>query len=169
MRGGKVVDGLHVGYPRSTAGAVSAAIEFWTQLGSTLDPQRARSIARRIAVRWWESAGDDLAAGPISTRRRLALPATGDVPPGASVSLGPVAYQLRDVADDRVTVLVLAYHITTTPTAGTQSRLGVFPAPLRWEDGDWRIAPAGSTDLRGLQATPGSPEAAAAGWLDFVS
>ncbi|MDP9818505.1 hypothetical protein [Spirilliplanes yamanashiensis] len=170
VRGGRVVDGLHVGFPRSTAGAVSAAVEFWTQLGSTLDPDRARSIARRIAVRSWKTAGEELAAGTVSTRRQLALPAAGDVPPGTSVSLGPVAYQLRDPGEDRVTVLVLAYLITTTPTVGTQSRIGVFPAPLRWDDGDWRIERAqGRSDYRGLQAQPGSPEAVAAGWLDFVS
>ena len=45
----------------------------------------------------------------------------------------------------------------------------VVPAPLRWEDGDWRIAPGRGGDYHGLQAPPGSPEAAAAGWLDFVS
>ena len=169
VRGSRTVDGVQVGFPRSTAGAVSAAIEYWTALGATLEPSRARDIGERIAVRSWTTAGDDLAAGPQRTRRQLGLPADGELPAGTSVSLGPVAYQLRDAADQRTTVLLLAYLISTTPTAGTQNRLGVFPAPLQWDDGDWRITRASSAaDYQSLVAAPGSAQAAAAGWLDFV-
>jgi hypothetical protein len=169
VAGAKTVDGMQAEFPRTTVGAVSAAIEYWTQLGSTLDPDRAHKIGERIAVRSWKTAGDDLAQGPVSTRRQLGLPPHGALPADASVSLGPVAYQLRDPRDDRVTVLVLAYLITTTPTAGTQSRLGVFPAPLRWDDGDWRSEQGqGTADYRSLEAPPGTAQAAAAGWLDFI-
>jgi hypothetical protein len=168
VRGGKTVDGIQVEYPRSTAGAVSAAVEYWTQLGSTLDSGRARTIAKQIAVRSWTTAGDELAQGPANTRRHFGLPAQGQLPPGAAVSLGPVAYQLRDDGNERTTVLLLGYLISTTPV-GTKSTVGVFPAPLRWDDGDWRIEPStGSADYRSLAKPPGSPEAAAAGWLDFL-
>lgn len=169
VRGGQTVDGIQVEFPRTTAGAVSAAVEYWTQLGSTLDADRARSIAERIAVRSWETAGEDLAQGTANTRRRLGLPVQGPLPPGAAVSLGPVAYQLRDAGEERTTVLLLGYLISTTPTVGTTSTVGVFPAPLRWDDGDWRIEPASGADYRSLAKPPGSPEAAAAGWLDFLS
>jgi hypothetical protein len=168
-RGARTSDGVAVGYPHTTAGAVSAAVEYWTQIGSTLDPGRARTVGKRIATRSWKTAGDDLAKGPVNSRRQLGLPPQGPLPPDASISLGPVAYQLRDVQDDSVTVLLLAYLITTTPTAGTQSRIGVFPTPLRWDAGDWRLAaderPA---DYRSLQAPPSSTQAAGAGWLDFL-
>lgn len=169
VAGAKSVDGVRVGYPHSTVGAVSAAIEYWTELGSTLDPGRARRIGGRVAVRSWKNAADDLGQGPVNSRRQLGLPAKGPVPPGASISLGPVAYQVRDTKADSMTVLVLAYMVTTTPTAGTVSRLGVFPAPMRWDDDDWRIeVDEPNTDYRSLQATPGSPQATAAGWLDFT-
>jgi hypothetical protein len=166
--GDKTVDGVRVGYPRSTVGAVSAAIEYWTQLGSTLDPDRARRIGGRVAARSWKDAADELAQGPVNTRRQLSLPTKGALPAGASISLGPVAYQVRDAKATSMTVLVLAYLITTTPTDGTVSRLGVFPAPMRWDDDDWRLAAdERHTDYRRLQTTPGSAEAAAAGWLEF--
>ena len=168
VAGARSVDGVRVGYPRSTVGAVSAAIEYWTQLGSTLDPDRARRIGARVAVRSWKGAADELGRGPVNTRRQLGLPAKGAVPPGASISLGPVAYQVRDAKADSMTVLVLAYMITTTPTEGTVSRLGVFPAPLRWDDDDWRIdVDEDGPDYRSLQAPPGSAQAKGAGWLDF--
>lgn len=168
VAGAKTVDGVRVGYPRSTVGAVSAAIEYWTQLGSTLDPDRARRIGGRVAARSWKDAADDLAQGPVNTRRHLGLPTNGALPPGASISLSPVAYQVRDAKATNMTVLVLAYLITTTPTDGTVSRLGVFPAPMRWDDDDWRLgADERHTDYHTLQTTPGSAKAAAAGWLEF--
>jgi hypothetical protein len=169
VAGAKAVDGVRVGYPRSPVGAVSAAIEYWVQLGSTLDSDRARRIGARVAARSWKNAAADLAQGPVNSRRQLGLPPNGPVPPGASINLGPVAYQVRDVKADSMTVLVLAYMVTTTPTTGTVSRLGVFPAPMRWDDGDWRIAvDERRTDYSSLQATPGTTQATAAGWLDFV-
>lgn len=168
VAGAKAVDGVRVGYPRSTVGAVSAAIEYWTQLGSTLDSDRARRIGGRIAARSWKDAADDLAQGPMNTRRQLGLPTKGTLPAGASISLSPVAYQVRDATATSMTVLVLGYLITTTSTQGTVSRLGVFPAPMRWDDDDWRLgADERHTDYRRLQTTPGSAEAAAAGWLEF--
>src|SRR4051812_22283192 len=39
--GRRRVSGVAVGYPHSVAGAVSAAVEIWSQVGSTLDPDRA--------------------------------------------------------------------------------------------------------------------------------
>jgi hypothetical protein len=169
VSGRKNVDDVAMGYPQSVAGAVSAAVEYWTQIGSTLDPDRARRIGERIAARSWTNAGDDLAQGPVNTRRQLGLPAKGPLPPGASVSLGPVAYQLRDAHASRVTVLLLAYLITTTPAVGTQSRLGVFPASMRFERGDWRVDnDNGATDYGSLQAPPGSAQARVAGWSDFL-
>jgi hypothetical protein len=167
VEGSRGVDGVRVGYPQSVAGAVSAAVEYWTRLGSTLDPDEARRIGRRVAVRSWKTAGDDLAKGTANTRRQFGLPGTGVLPPEAMVSLGPVAYQLRDRSPGRVTVLLLGYLITTMPSAGTQTRLGVFPAVMRFDAGDWRVAKdSDGADYRSLQAPPGSAQARAAGWLD---
>jgi hypothetical protein len=169
VEGRRSVDGVRVGYPQTVAGAVSAGVEYWTRLGSTLDPGEARRIGRRVAVRSWTSAGDDLAKATSNTRRQLGVPGTGVLPPGTSVSLGPVAFQLRDETADQMTVLLLGYLITTTPSAGTQSRLGVFPAVLRFDRGDWRIANDTDGDnYANLAASPGSDQARALGWRDFL-
>jgi hypothetical protein len=168
VAGRRIVDGVRVDYPQNVAGAVSAAIEYWTRLGSTLDPGEARRIGRRVAVRSWTSAGDDLAKATSNTRRQLGVPGTGALPPGTSVSLGPVAFQLRDQAAKQVTVLLLGYLITTTPAAGTQSQLGVFPAVMRYDAGDWRIANDSGDNYASLAASPGSDQARALGWRDFL-
>jgi hypothetical protein len=167
--GERTVDGVQVDYPLSVAGAVSAAIEYWTRLGSTLDPGEARKIGRRVAVRSWTSAGDDLATATSNTRRRLGVPGTGPLPPGTSVSLGPVAFQLRDETAKQVTVLLLGYLITTTPASGTQSQLGVFPAVMRFDGGDWRITnDSGGDNYARLAAAPGSDQARTLGWREFL-
>ena len=49
VAGADLVNGIYTWYPRSTAGAVSAAAEFLTELGSTLDPDRAATIARLLS------------------------------------------------------------------------------------------------------------------------
>ena len=42
--------GVGVGYPHSLTGAVSAAVEYYSQLGSNLEPQRGTVLGGLIAV-----------------------------------------------------------------------------------------------------------------------
>jgi hypothetical protein len=67
--GAGLVNGIYASYPHSTAGAVSAATEFLTELGSTLEPDRAATIARLTADPSYPQAGPDAARGTVSTRR----------------------------------------------------------------------------------------------------
>jgi len=161
--GSRLVDGLYLGYPDSTAGAVSAAVEFSTELGSTLDPARAATIARLAAYPSYAGAPDDAARGAASTRRRLGLPVTGPLPPGTGVFLVPVMYQVRDFTAGQMTVLLLFTYTAVVP-AGIQEHLGATEVGLRWTGTDWRLLKPGSSQLSGLIATPGTAGAAAKGW-----
>lgn len=170
VRGANLVNGMYVAFPHTGVGAVSAAIEFWTQIGSTLDPDRAAAVGRLVADPAWTTAPADLAKGPTNTRKGLGLPATGQVPTGASVVLNPVQYQIRTQNADEVSVLLLCDYTTSTPDAGTQTRIGVFPITVRWAAADWKITDTAgdTTDYSSLSATPGSAQAAADGWQDFT-
>ncbi|WP_424534429.1 hypothetical protein ACOZ38_29580 [Sphaerisporangium viridialbum] len=168
--GTRMVHEVSVGYPHSMLGAVSAAVQYWGQTAATLDPARAAQIADVIADPAWKSAVAELSKGPINTRKRLGLPTSGPAPVGASVMLTPVAYQIRQIQADSVTVLLLGYLQTTTPGQEPQNRIGVFPLQMHWAAGDWKVpAPTLSADYSGLQAMPGSKEAAAMGWLPLAS
>ncbi|WP_405018120.1 hypothetical protein OHV05_15075 [Kitasatospora sp. NBC_00070] len=170
VRGARLVNGVQVGYPHSSVGAVSAAVEYWRQLGSTLEPDRAAAVARIVADDAWSDAPDALAKGPAATRKALRLPATGQLDPGTSVVLSPVEYQVRSVGADTIQVLLLATYTTSVPGSGMQTRMGVYPLDLIWSGGDWRIpAPAGNstTDYTSLIAEPGSPQASAKGWQEL--
>lgn len=161
------VSGVSVGYPHSVAGAVSAAVEIWSQVGSTLDPDRAAAVGRLVADPSWTDAPDDFAEGPKNTRRSLSLPASGDVGPGASIGVEAAEYQLRSKSSERVTVLLLGYLTTNSPSKGSQTKIGVFPAYLHWSGGDWKIEKGTGTDFGDLAEQPGTAAAASAGWLEF--
>ena len=89
------VNGIYTRYPRTEAGAVSAAVEFITELGSTLDPDRAATVARLTADSSYRAAAQDAAASAIAARHALGLPPSGPLPPGTGAFLVPVMYQLH--------------------------------------------------------------------------
>jgi hypothetical protein len=163
VAGTDLVNGIYTRYPHSTAGAVSAATEFLTELGSTLEPDRAATIARLTADPSYLQAGTDAARGTISTRRQLGLPASGSLSPGTAVLLVPVMYQLRDVAADRLTVLLLFDYTESVPAAISE-HLGVTAARVNWTADGWRLLPPAAANLSALLATPGTPGAARKGW-----
>lgn len=168
VAGHRLVDGVATGFPHTLVGAVSAAAEQATQLGSTLDPQRGAAIARVLADPSWTEAANDYAAGVVKSRVQLGLSASGALPPEAGRALGAVAYQVRGASADQVTVLLLGYLTTSTPAAGTQTRIGVFPAMMRWTSGDWKVEQGGGGDYDRLMAQPGSAAAKALGWQDLI-
>lgn len=168
VQGREYVEAMYVGYPHSQAGAVSAAAEYWTELGSTLDPDRAAAIARLAADPRWTQAAAYLAEGPVNTRKGMDIAASGPVPTGASVQLEPVEYQIRVLTSVSTTVLLLADYTTTSPDQGTATHIGVFPMQLVWTAGDWKIAePSDQETYSGLAAVPGSAQAAAYGWQEL--
>ncbi len=168
VRGSTLTNGVYVGYPHSKAGAVSAAVEFMTQLGSTLDPDRSAAVMRLVADPSYPSAPDEWAQGTSSARTSLGLSPAGLLPSEAAVMLGPAEYQLRDASDDQATVLLLANYTTSLPGAGTKSSIAVFPLRMHWADGDWKILKPGTTDYSSLRATPGTSQATADGWQELT-
>jgi hypothetical protein len=168
VQGRELVNGVYVGYPHSTTGAVSAAAEYLTQIGSTLDPDRSAAVARLAAAPSYPDAPTLIAQGTVIARRGVNLPSSGPVPSGVSVELTPVQYQLRDVTPSQVTVLFLGDYTQTTASGTSQVSLGVWPLQMTWAAADWKLLPdqpgQGYTSLR---ADPGSPAAAAKGWQDL--
>jgi hypothetical protein len=172
VHGARMVDGVGLGYPHTLVGAVSAAVEFYTQLGCNLDPDRGKTLGSLIAVSAWRDAPQVFAQAALAARKQFGLPVTGPVPQGASTVLDPVEFQTRNATSDRVEVVLLAYLTVTTPAQGVENRLGVFPILIAWERGDWRWTnqrqPSDvSTDYQALSAQPGSPQAAALGWREL--
>jgi hypothetical protein len=164
IQGSQLINGVYLGYPHSTLGAVSAADGYLTDLGSTLDPDRAAAVMRLIADPSYTNGPQQAAQGAVNDRQDLGLPTGGPVPSSASLVLDPVAYQVRDVTPDQVTVLLLCDFITTLPSQGTETRVGVFPMRMHWAQADWKVLASDNSSFASLAAEPGSPQAAENGW-----
>ena len=168
VQGALLFNSLYVDFPHSTIGAISAADEYITALGSTLDPDRAATVARLAADPSYTSAQTDAATGTQNTRTALGLPATGAIPQGYSVEVGAVAYQLKSEDADNAEVLLLSYFTEATPSQGTVAHTAVFPMVMHWAAGDWKFLPMDSTDYSSLAAQPGSAQATSDGWINFT-
>jgi hypothetical protein len=168
IQGSQEINGVYLGFPHSSAGAVSAADEFVQAIGSTLDPDRAAAVMRMAADPSYTDGPQQAAEGAVNDRKDLGIPASGPVPQGASFQILPVEYLVQDLTPDQVTVLLLCDFITTLPSQGTQTEIGVFPARMHWTEDDWKILPDTSANYKDLSAEPDSPQAATLGWQNLI-
>lgn len=170
LQGREQVNGVALGFPHSTPGAVSAAYADATEVLSTLDPDRAAAVMRMVADPSWPNAPQLAAAGAAGDRKDLGLPAAGPVPDGDSVQTEPVEYQVRNAAPDRVLVMLLCDGSITAPSQGTTTEVGVFPFQMHWNAADWKVQSVNVTSAdQKLAAEPDSPQAAADGWQQLES
>ena len=168
VQGRELINGVYLGFPHSTAGAVSAADEVVSEVFSTLDPDRAAAVMRLTADPSYADAPQQAARGAASDRQALGIPATGPVPVGYSLLVQPVEYQARDVTADRATVLLLCDFTSTQPGTGTQTQVAVFPVKVRWAQADWKVESFGTSTDDSLAAEPFSPQAASLGWQQLL-
>ena len=168
IQGRELINGVYLGFPHSTTGAVSAADDVVSEVFSTLDPDRAAAVMRLTADPSYANAPRQAAQGAASDRQALGIPATGPVPAGYSLLVQPVEYQARDVTADHATVLLLCDFTSTQPGTGTQTRVAVFPVRMRWAQADWKVASFGTSTDASLAAEPFSPQAASLGWQQLL-
>jgi hypothetical protein len=180
-RGRSKVEGVATGYPRTLRGAVAAAVEYTRFLGP-LDEAHADRLARVVSDPDWADRTTATLQGMRRSRSGIGLPATGEVPAGASLSFSPMAFQIssllpaiQDASDavvspTRVEVLVLAYAYVSGPAINPVSRVAVLPMTMTWSHGDWKLyAPDTTTSYAHLSAVPGTPQATAQGWREFLA
>jgi hypothetical protein len=168
VQGRELVNGVYLGFPHSTAGAVSAADYVVGEVFSTLDPDRAAAVMRLTAAPSYASAPQQAAQGAASDREGLGLAASGPVPAGYSLLVQPEQYQTRSVRAGSVTVLLLCDFTTTQPGTGTQTQIAVFPVGMVWAQADWEVASFSAGDDASLAAEPFSSQAASLGWQELL-
>ena len=88
VQGRELINGVYLGFPHSTAGAVSAADYVVSEVFSTLDPDRAAAVMRLTAAPSYPDAPQQAAQGAVSDRQDLGIPAAGPVPAGL-LAAGP--------------------------------------------------------------------------------
>lgn len=169
VQGARLADGIQVGYPHTTIGAISAASQYLDAVASTLDPDYAASVMRAAGDPANGSLPTDLASSTVALRAELRLPATGMLAPPTSFQTVAQMYQLRDVSADGALVLLLASGTFTNAQGGIAQTTGVFPVQMNWTDGDWKLDHiGGGQDYSALEATPDTASAVNQGWNALI-
>ena len=162
-----VKQGVPVGYPHTTAGAVSAAGHF-TDATDVFAPAVAQQQAQVIAdPDYTDLIGSYAQQAARNARTGAGLPADGASDTSTYAVAQSRAYQVASAVPDRVVVWFL---VTTSSSvhgvasSGTQ----VDGDVMVWKAGDWKL---GVDTLYGLPKThpkvaiAGSAQAAAQGWM----
>jgi hypothetical protein len=168
VQGRELVNGVYLGFPHGTAGAVSAADYVVSEVFSTLDPDRAAAVMRLTAAPSYADAPQQAAQGAASDRQNLGIATSGPVPAGYSLLVQPEEYQARNVHPDSATVLLLCDFTSTRSGSGTQTQIAVFPVQMTWVQDDWKVASFGAGGDGRLAAEPFSSQAASLGWQELL-
>jgi hypothetical protein len=160
--------GIPTGFAHSSEGAISAAAHY-AEASVGLDVDRARALGDVAGAPAYIDAPHDFVRAVRSARTGLGLSRADGPPTGAYLTFEAQAYRVADATPVRVDVAVLGRVDGAGPATQGQGRGGPTATSytLVWDDGDWRLAGAG-TSLSGPPPAPRSPQAYDEGWRDLA-
>jgi hypothetical protein len=142
---GETVDGVGVGFARSEAGAVAAAVSYAAapQSWLYLSDEQVTASAQAVTL---PSARDELVPRLVEDARLLRdemRKAAGTV----WFVVAPLATRVETYGDTRATVRVWVVRVLSADgVAVPQSGWQTLTFALEWAEGDWRIATVDETD-----------------------
>ena len=145
-----VEDGVPVGYQRSRAGAVAAAVQFTQILGgaAVLDDQRRGRVLGVMAAK--DARGDldaAMEAGAALIREGFGLSPADLNDPGFVSRDAPAGYRVEVYSDDAATVALWSTGLIVVPDAqGVDAGWWTTTVELVWEDDDWRMQAFSAAD-----------------------
>jgi hypothetical protein len=186
-RGAGTLAGFRVGHPRTTSGAVAAAVEYASHAGCLTTVCVDATLKAGIDVSW-QGAREHLLAGMADNRRVLGIPEHSPVPAGAVMTATPMAFQIVPTsgttepapnrlasdgpagldAQPRIRVLLLCYVAMAGPAISPRNAVVALPVTLRWDGQDFKQVP-GDRSYPELVTRPGTPQAAQLGWREFAA
>ena len=175
-RGHRVLVGFRVGYPRTTSGAVAAAVEYVSHAGC-LTTTCVETMMRAGIDPSWQGARAHLLAGMAENRRILGIPERSLVPAGAVMTATAMAFQIVPVSasslpggDDapRIRVVLLCYLAMAGPAINPRNAVIAVPVTLRWNGADFKQIP-GDRSYPELVVRPGTPRAVQLGWRELIA
>lgn len=175
-RGTRTVGTWRLDYPRTTSGAVAAAVEYVSHSGC-LTPTCVDDLLAHAFSPAWTGARAKVTGGMRDNRRELGIPDGSPVPAAATAAISPMAYQLdtdpreghESALTPQVRVVLLCYQGIAGPAIAPANRILVIPATLRWDGTTFKIVPGDRSYNTQLGARPGTPAARALGWRDFIA
>jgi hypothetical protein len=162
------VNGVPVGYPRSSVGAIAAAYGY-SRIASGLDVEatlRAIEFMADPSGAWFPRQRDELGDGLVAQRTALGLSAVGPTA-GASLTITPASYQLLSNGAGQAHVLTLNIVSGIAVDGARTSGTVVLDWALRWIGDRWRVvAPYDGGDHDTLAVAPMTSAARALGWQE---
>lgn len=132
-----VADGVPLGYTRTEAGAVAAAVTFAEVVTGLADtPDAHIAAARTIATNEWRPRSVELARNTINF--------LSESYPGAAISFTPVRYDIVEYGQDSATVKVWGVTLVYPPDRQPEQTWATGTFRLAWV-GDWRMDGGGSS------------------------
>lgn len=155
--GSRQVEGYQVGFPHSDRGAVAVLVGFTrSQIGFDYD-QAAAAARVYAAPADAETIATRAREAVAARRRRLGVPATGDVPAPAAFALTPFAFQATELDSGTYAVTVLNLATTTTAQGEVRNLYYSGTQLVRWVDGDWKVVEGTAEDRQEVLAQPEPP------------
>jgi len=152
-----VLVGFRVGFPRTTSGAVAAAVEYVSHAGC-LTTGCVDAMMRAGIDPSWQGARAHLLAGAVMTATAMAF------------QIVPVSASSLPGGDDapRIRVVLLCYLAMAGPAINPRNAVIAVPVTLRWNGADFKQIP-GDRAYPELVVRPGTPRAVQLGWREFVA
>lgn len=158
-----VVNGVPMGYPHTSLGAVSSAAHYYEAL-DLLDPEAARRQAETAAQPGFSTAmGLQAQAAARRVRTAFGLPADGTSDNADYVAQQARAFRIATSTPDQVKVWLLM-DTSTSDKGVTGQRTSVQGAVLVWADGDWRMAVLQQMGTAPATVPPDTQQARQQGW-----
>lgn len=139
-------NGLPVKFPHTPEGAtamlVASARNAWSFDAATV---RA-GILTYASAEYRDAMAASAKDGAAGNREYAGIPATGEIPAGASLTAWPIGVKWSSAGSDTVDAVILL-RVTHTAKAGVEptTTLVVSPARAVWESGDWKVQPTDPT------------------------
>jgi hypothetical protein len=166
--GSGMEEGLPVGFPQTSEGAVAMVVSS-TRTGWTWDVAQAESGARVYVNADEREDALAMVDGSVrAVREYVGIAQNGPIPEGAALNAAPIGVQWEELEDGSVRVSTLT-RVTFTPGGGepTTNHLHTTVNDAVWEDGDWQVHSVPAEVVQDVTdpADIGSEEFNSLGWI----
>lgn len=168
----RIVDGVGVGYPDTQAGAVAALLADGQTLADPrvlLDPRRRARVLALIATPRYAATFAGAGGRALEQAERQTALGRGIASGAQTVFLAvPIAYRVASYTPQRIQVIGYGVSIVANDQGlSPRATWATTVTDAVWQDGDWRVDSASSTD--GPTPAPTAPPSDSASFLNALA
>lgn len=163
-----VKNGVPVGYPHTTKGAVAAAARYLQSMNPLASPKKLdKYVETSYVKRDQEKGKKEYRNMGRETRKTLDAPQKGPVPESFIATIDPKSYIVYPRSGGQVEVWILAKMDRARSGKPAETDTDAWPSIMEWSDGDWKETMKYASEKPKV-AEPNTTKAAEAGWKQLV-